>query len=124
MMSFLHGESVQRAIEVDRRGGFSPSTVSECLRSCLRCVARLPVSVWPPPGFCGVVSLGSNETALWLAPAGYILASKTLGTKEAGGVRFSVLPSRAPPRMSTVQFGRASLHAYPTANMTREYNAA
>ena len=65
----------------------------------------------------------ANKIALVLVPSGYVVVNKTLGTDEAEGVRFSVLPSRASSRVAMVQFGRTFLQAYPDHSMTREYNA-
>ena len=70
-----------------------------------------------------MVALDANEIALLLVPSGYVVVNKTLGTNEAEGIRFSVLPSRAYSRVAVVQFGRTFLQAYPDHSMPGKYNA-
>ena len=70
-----------------------------------------------------MVELDANKTALVLVPSGYVVVNKTLGTDEAEGVRFSVLPSRASSRVAMVEFGRTFLQAYPDHSMPGKYNA-
>ena len=70
-----------------------------------------------------MVTPDSASTALLLIPLGCVVVNRTLGTEEADGIRFCVLPSRAPSRLAMVQFGRTFLQTYPDHSMTREYNA-
>jgi hypothetical protein len=65
----------------------------------------------------------TETTALLLVPSGLVVLNKTLGSSDADGIRFSVLPVRATSREAMVQFGRAFLEAYPDYSMAREYNA-
>jgi hypothetical protein len=65
----------------------------------------------------------TETTALLLVPSGFVVLNKTLGSGDADGIRFSVLPGRAEARQAMVHFGRAFLEAYPEYGMTREYNA-
>ena len=65
----------------------------------------------------------TETTALLLVPSGFVVLNKTLGSADADGIRFSVLPGHAEARQAMVQFGRAFLEAYPEHSMAREYNA-
>ena len=56
----------------------------------------------------------TETTALLLVPSGSVVLNKTLGSGDADGIRFSLLPGHAEARQAMVQFGRAF--------MAREYN--
>jgi hypothetical protein len=58
-----------------------------------------------------VMSPNTETTALLLVPSGFVVLNKTLGSGDADGIRFSVLPVRATPRQAMVQVGRAFLQA-------------
>ena len=65
----------------------------------------------------------TENTALLLVPSGFVVLNKTLGSGDADGIRFSVLPGHAEARQAMVQFGRAFLEAYPEHSMARVYNS-
>ena len=69
------------------------------------------------------MSPNTETTVLLLVPSGFVVLNKTLGSGDADGIRFSVLPGHAEARQAMVQFGRAFFEAYPEHSMTRGYNA-
>ena len=67
--------------------------------------------------------INTQTTALLLVAWGFVVANETLGSGDADGIRFPVLPARDISRQAMVQLGRVFLVAYPDYSMSREYNA-
>ena len=51
------------------------------------------------------------------------MVNETLGSDDADGIRFPVLPARDISRQAMVQLGRVFLVTYPDYSITREYDA-
>ena len=115
-----------RALEVARRGGMLniESRVLAHAHNCVIAYVSFVNGMSPRhEALAARCPLNTQTTALLLVAWGFVVVNETLGSGDADGIRFPVLPARDISGQAMVQLGRVFLVTYPDYIMSREYNA-